>query len=143
MGGVATKGHGKALAMETLRSGKALKKLKEIIEAQGGNPNIAHTDIKPGEHRAELASPADGYVIEFDNKRIVEIARMAGAPIDIGAGVWIHRKKGETVKKGEPLITIFADKGWKLTNALKSAEKDYPLIVEGMLLERVQTFRVF
>ncbi len=143
MGGVAAKGRGKELAMETLRSGKALSKLKEMIEAQGGNPNVKHTDIKPGEHSAELASPADGYVIEFDNKRIVEIARIAGAPNDKGAGVWIHRKKGETVKKGEPLITIFADKSWKLTNALKSAEKEHPIIVEGMLLERVQPFRVF
>jgi AMP phosphorylase len=142
MGGVASRGRGKDIALETLRSGKALKKLKEIIEIQGGNPNITHTDIKPGEHKAELASPADGYVIEFDNKRIVEIARLAGAPIDIGAGVWIHRKKGETVKKGEPLITIFADKSWKLTSAIKSAEKDNPLIVEGMLLERVQTYKM-
>ncbi len=143
MGGVAVKGRGKELAMETLRSGKALKKLKEIIEGQGGNPNIVHTDIKPGENRSEIASPADGYVIEFDNARIVEIARLAGAPVDKGAGVWIHKKKGETVKKGEPLFTVFADKGWKLTNALKSAEKENPIIVEGMLLERVQTFRVF
>lgn len=143
MGGVAVKGRGKELAMETLRSGKALKKLKEIIEAQGGNPNVTHSDIKPGEHRSEIASPADGYVIEFDNARIVEIARLAGAPVDKGAGVWIHKKKGETVKKGEPLFTVFADKGWKLTNALKSAEKANPIIVEGMLLERVQTFRVF
>ncbi|MGB8217873.1 MAG: AMP phosphorylase [Candidatus Methanoperedens sp.] len=142
MGGAAVKGRGKELAMETLRSGKAHNKLKEIIEAQGGNPKITHTDIKPGEHKGDLTSPADGYIIEFDNKRIVEIARIAGAPIDKGAGVWIHRKKGEIVKKGEPLFTIFADKGWKLDNALKSAEKDYPLIVEGMLLERVQTFKV-
>jgi AMP phosphorylase len=142
MGGASARGQGKETAMETLRSGKAFTKLKEIIEAQGGNPNITHIDIKAGENRADLASPADGYVIEFDNKRIVEIARIAGAPIDKGAGVWIHRKKGETVNKGDPLITIFADKSWKLTNALKSAEKDYPIIVEGMLLERVQTFRV-
>jgi AMP phosphorylase len=142
MGGSAAKGYGKEQAMETLRSGKALKKLKEIIEAQGGNPNIVHTDIKPGEHRADIAAPADGYVIEFDNKRIIEIARIAGAPIDKGAGVWIHRKKGEMVSKGEPLITIFADKSWKLTNAIKNSEKDFPVIVEGMLLERVQTFRV-
>jgi AMP phosphorylase len=142
MGGAAARGQGKEMAMETLRSGKAFTKLKEIIEAQGGNPNITFTDINAGENRADLASPADGYVIEFDNKRIVEIARIAGAPIDIGAGVWIHRKKGETVRKGEPLITIFADKSWKLTNALKSAEKDNPIIVEGMLLERVQTLRV-
>lgn len=114
-----------------------------IIEAQGGNPNIVHTDIKPGVHRAELAPPADGYVIEFDNKRIVEIARMAGAPIDIGAGVWIHRKKGETVKKGEQLITIFADKGWKLTNALKSAEKDNPIIVKACFLSGFRPSRFF
>lgn len=143
MGGIAAKGRGKNLAMETLRSGRALGKLKEMIEAQGGDPNVTYKDIKPGEHSAELASPADGYVIEFDNKRIVEIARTAGAPTDRGAGVWIHRKKGETVKKGEPLVTIYSDKGWKLDNALKSAEKDYPIIVEGMLLERVQPFRVF
>ncbi len=143
MGGAAAKGHGKDQAMETLRSGKALNKLRESREAQGGNPKVVHTDIKPGEHRAELASPAEGYVIEFDNKRIVEIARIAGAPIDKGSGVWIHKKKGEIVKKGEPLITIFADKSWKLTNALKSAEKDFPIIVEGMLLEHVQAMRVF
>jgi AMP phosphorylase len=143
MGGAAGRGQGKEKAMETLQSGKAFTKLKEIIEAQGGNPNITFTDINAGENRADLASPADGYVIEFDNKRIVEIARIAGAPADKGAGVWIHKKKGELVKKGEPLITIFADKSWKLTSALKSAEKDYPIIVEGMLLERVQTFRVF
>ena len=142
MGGAAAKGHGKDQALETLRSGKALLKLKEIIEVQGGNPKITYTDIKPGEHGEELLSPADGYVIEFDNKRIIEIARIAGAPTDTGAGVWIHKKKGEQVKKGEPLITIFSDKSWKLTNAIKSAQKDYPLIVEGMLLERVQPYRV-
>lgn len=140
MGGAAPKGKGKELAMETLSSGKALKKLKEIIEAQGGDPGIGYKDIRPGEHKAELKSPADGYVIEFDNKRIVEIARLAGAPGDQGAGVWIHRKKGEMVRKGEPLITIFADKSWKLANSLKIAEKEHPIIVEGMLLERVQPF---
>jgi len=63
MGGVATKGQGKDIAMETLRSGKAFSKLKEIIEAQGGNPNITHTDIKPGEHKGDLFSPAMGYVL--------------------------------------------------------------------------------
>ncbi|TAN36431.1 MAG: AMP phosphorylase, partial [Candidatus Methanoperedens sp.] len=40
MGGAAARGQGKEMAMETLRSGKAFTKLKEIIEAQGGNPNI-------------------------------------------------------------------------------------------------------
>lgn len=139
MGEVAHKGEGKELAMETLRSGKALKKLKEIIKAQGGDPNITHSDLVPGKYKGELAAPADGYVIEFDNKRIVEIARLAGAPADKGAGVWINRKKGELVRKGEPLITIYSEKKWKLDNALINAEKDHPIIVEGMLLERIES----
>ena len=42
----------------------------------------------------------------FYNKRLVELARMAGAPADKKAGVIIHKKMGERVKKGEPLITI-------------------------------------
>ena len=138
MGGVAQKGQGKELAMETLRSGKALKKLKEIIKAQGGDPNITHKDLIPGKYKGVIDSTADGYVIEFDNKRIVEIARLSGAPADKGAGVWINRKKGELVRKGEPLITIYSDKKWKLDNAIKSAERDNPIIVEGMLLERVK-----
>lgn len=142
MGGVAIKGRGKELAMETLRSGKALSKLREIIEAQGGNPDVTYKDLIPGKHKGEISSPADGYVIEFDNKRIVEIARLAGAPIDKGAGVWINRKKGELVRKGEPLITIYSEKDWKLNNALKSAQKDNPIIVEGMLLERVKGLSV-
>ncbi|MFU8767577.1 MAG: thymidine phosphorylase, partial [Candidatus Methanoperedens sp.] len=125
-----------------LRSGKALSKLREIIEVQGGNPDVTYKDLIPGKHKGEISSPADGYVIEFDNKRIVEIARLAGAPIDKGAGVWINRKKGELVRKGEPLITIYSEKDWKLNNALKSAQKDNPIIVEGMLLERVKGLSV-
>jgi AMP phosphorylase len=62
MGGVAAKGHGKEQAMETLRSGKAFKKLKEIIEAQ---VEIEYSSYRhqSGEHKADIAAPADGYVI--------------------------------------------------------------------------------
>ena len=47
------------------------------------------------------------------------------------------KKKGETVKKDEPILTIHAEKEWKLTNAINSAKKDLPIIVEGMLLETI------
>jgi len=136
MGGIAPKGQGKEYAMEILRKGKALEKLRQMIEAQGGDPKISYKDIKVGSHRQDLLSPADGYVVEFDNKHLTEIARMAGAPTDKGAGVWIHKKKGETVKRDEPVVTLFAEKEWKLTNALKEAHQNLPIIVEGMLLER-------
>jgi len=138
MGGAAGKGEGRNMAYEILKSGKALAKLREIIEIQGGNPDVTVSDIPIGDKTAQIMAPANGYVVEFHNKRIVEIARLAGAPNDKGAGVLIHKKKGETVKKDEPILTIHAEKEWKLTNAINSAKKNLPIIVEGMLLETVQ-----
>jgi AMP phosphorylase len=136
MGGVAGKGEGYAGADDILTSGKALKKLTEIIDAQGGNPNIKSEDIQIGEHFEEILSPNSGYIVAFYNKRIVEIARLAGAPADKKAGVLIHRKMGEIVKKGEPLLTIYSSTAGDLDDAVKDAKRATPIVVEGMLLER-------
>jgi AMP phosphorylase len=141
MGGVALRGEGSRMAEEILNSGRAHKKLMEIIESQGGNPEIKSGEIHICEHQQEVLAPNTGYVVAFDNKRIVEIARTAGAPMDKGAGVIIHKKMGELVKKGEPLMTICASTDWDLECAtkecaLREAQKAVPIIVEGMLLER-------
>jgi AMP phosphorylase len=141
MGGVAARGQGNELAMETLKNGKALAKLRQIIEVQGGNPDVTYKDITPGEYTAEITAPANGYVLEFKNKRVVQIARLAGAPNDKGAGVLINKKQGEPVKKGEPVLIIHAEKKNKLETALQNAQRDSPIVVEGMLLERVQSFK--
>jgi AMP phosphorylase len=137
MGGTAPRDHGKDLAIETLRSGKALEKMKQIIEAQGGDPNIKSDDIQVGKYTADIFASADGYVMEFDNKWIIEIARLAGAPNDKGAGLAIHKKMGEQVKKGDSILTIYAEKEFKLETALTTAQRTNPIIVEGMLLRRI------
>ena len=85
-------------------SGKAHDKLMQIIEAQGGDPKVKSEDIIIGENCEDILAPAAGYVVAFFNKRLVEVARIAGAPSDQKAGVIIHKKMGEMVKKGEPLI---------------------------------------
>ncbi|MFB3765468.1 MAG: AMP phosphorylase [Methanotrichaceae archaeon] len=136
MGGVAGRGDGYKAAEEILTSGKAHKKLMEIIEAQGGNPNVKSEEIQVGDHCEDILSPTSGYVVAFYNKRLVELARMAGAPSDKKAGVIIHKKMGEQVKKGEPLITICSSSDWELDSAVKDAKKQMPIVVEGMLLER-------
>ncbi len=138
MGGAASRGDGRDMAYEILKSGKALEKMREIIEIQGGDPGITSSDISIGDKTAQIFAQSDGYIVEFHNKRIVEIARLAGAPNDKGAGVLIHKKKGETVKKDEPILSIYSEKEWKLTNAINSAKKDSAIIVEGMLLETVR-----
>jgi AMP phosphorylase len=137
MGGAAPANRGKEFALETLRNGKALEKMKQIIEAQGGDPNIKSDDIQVGKCTADIFASADGYVIEFDNKWIIEIARLAGAPNDKGAGVAIHKKMGEQVKKGDSILTIYAEKEFKLETALATAQRTNPIVVEGMLLRRI------
>jgi AMP phosphorylase len=137
MAGKAPRGGGTAAAHDLLVKGKALEKLREIIEIQGGDPTVKSSDIVPGEHQFVINSPSSGYVIEMNNRSLITLARTAGAPHDRGAGILLHVKKGNMVKAGDPLFTIFADRNWRLQNALEEGRRLMPIIVEGMLLDRV------
>jgi len=137
MSGKAARGTGAAMAQEILSSGKALEKFRQIIEIQGGDPKVKSDDIVPGEHQFVVKSPVSGYVIEMNNQSLITLARMAGAPHDRGAGILLHAKKGKLIKAGEPLFTIYADRDWRLQKALEEGRHLMPVIVEGMLLDRV------
>jgi len=137
MSGKAARGSGAQMAQEILSKGKALEKFRQIIEIQGGDPNVKSEDIVPGEHQFVINSPASGYVIEMNNTSLITLARMAGAPHDRGAGILLHAKKGTLIKAGEPLFTIYADREWRLQKAIEEGRHLMPVIVEGMLLDRV------
>lgn len=107
---------------EILKSGKANKKLREIIEAQGGDPKIKPEDIPVGQKKIKIKSNTSGKVLWINNHFITRIARMAGAPKDKGAGILLHRKLGDPVKKGDVLFEIYAEKNYKLKMALKIFE---------------------
>jgi len=137
MAGKAARGQGYAMAEGLLSSGKALEKLRQIIEIQGGNPKVRSGEIVPGEHRFVVNAPLEGYVVELNNRSLITMARAAGAPHDRGAGLVIHAKKGTKVKQGEPIITIYAERSWRLQKAVEIGRQLVPVLVEGMLLGRV------
>ncbi|NOY11267.1 MAG: AMP phosphorylase [Archaeoglobi archaeon] len=139
MAGLTSSGY--EMAKELFVNGKSLEKFRQIVEAQGGDGNVKSDDIQLGEERYVIESKFEGAVVDVINSRIVKIARLAGAPKDKGAGVYIHKKRGEVVKPGEPLITIYAEKGWKLNNAVEFAVENPPVIVSGMILERYPSFK--
>lgn len=114
---------GKKLALATLESGSAEKKMRKIVAAQGGNSEIKPDDIPVGDQQFTHCSNRDGYLLWIDNTSIVEIARLAGAPKDKGAGVLFHRKIGDKVVKDEPLFTVYAERNLKLQRALDELEK--------------------
>ena len=134
------KNHG--VALEILKSGKAEKKMREIIEAQGGNPEIKPDDIVIGSKFADIKSEIDGKVLWIKNSAIVSIARTAGAPKDRGAGIYLKAKVGDSVRKGDTLFTIYSDNYMRLNDAIYLAEELKPMVIgkhfeEKMLLEKV------
>ncbi|MGQ4891186.1 MAG: thymidine phosphorylase [Candidatus Njordarchaeia archaeon] len=138
----AAPGSGQNIAKEILTSKKALKKMKQIIEAQGGDPNIKSSDISVGTYTEEIPSPVDGYVARIDNKAIMAIVRAAGAPEDKGAGVIVPKKGGRYVKKGETILKIFAENEARLDNAVNLAQNLQPIVIEGMIRRRIHHLQV-
>ncbi len=128
---------GSKTALQLIQNGEALKKFRQIIEIQGGNPDVKSDDVIPGEYEFVVKAPATGYVIELNNRSLISLARTAGAPHDRGAGLLLHAKKGSRVKAGEPIFTIYADRSWRLQKAIEEGRSLMPVVVEGMLLDRV------
>lgn len=99
-----TGGRGYAQALELLASGKALATMERLIEAQGRQG----ATFKVGALKHEVLSQEDGTVAAIDCHLMARIARLAGAPMDKGAGIDLLRKAGEPVRRGEPLYRIHA-----------------------------------
>jgi AMP phosphorylase len=140
MTGYAFKGEGSKIAMEILKSGRALKKFREIIEQQGGNPNVRPDDIPVGKYKYEVTAESDGYVTLVDNTLINAIGRAAGAPLEKGAGLMLYAKQGYKVEKGQVLMEIYAERATKLQEAISICNSSRPIVVEGMLLSTYPEF---
>jgi thymidine phosphorylase len=97
-------GGGHAWAREILESGQALAAMERIIDGQGRNP----ARQVPGELTAEIPAPSSGWITAIDCFRIGRIARLAGAPMDKGAGIDLLAKLGDKVERGQPLYRIHA-----------------------------------
>lgn len=132
---------GQALAAEIIRSGKAEKKLREIIFEQGGDSEIKPEDIKIGDYGLDICSEKNGFVLWINNAALTDVVRGAGSPKDKGAGVQLCKKIGDSVKKGEKLLTIYAEKMRKLERARKVFEGEKIIGVGKrmeMLIEEVK-----
>ena len=141
LAGKANRGEGADVALEILQSGKALKKFLEIIEVQGGKSDVTSEKITAGEHFYVVRADCNGYVIELNNYSLITIARAAGAPSDHGAGLYLHAKQGTSLSKGDPIFTIYADRKWRLEKAIEVGRRLRPVMVEGMLIDRVPNVR--
>jgi AMP phosphorylase len=119
----------RGVAEDMIDSGKAMKKMREIIGAQGGNPEVKPEDLPVGPEVVEVHSEHAGKVLWISTDDIVRIAREAGTPKEKGAGVILHAKLGDTVHKDDVLFEIYAERSSKLTSALELAKQLTPIVL--------------
>lgn len=116
-------------AIEILDSGSAYKKFKEIIKAQGGKPSIQPGDIKLGNFTHNVKSSKKGFINEINNDNISKLARIAGAPKDKGAGIYLNVHRHDKIKKGDILFTVYSQSKKRMKYALDFLKHNNPILI--------------
>ena len=122
---------GKRMAKKALSSGQAFEKFKEMVQAQGGDiryvehPEFFERDAFEG----EVLAAEDGFLSWMDTEKIGVAAGLLGAGretkdsvIDMSAGIYLKKKIGDTVKKGEPIAICYAGTKEKLNRGMAMFE---------------------
>lgn len=122
---------GKRMAKKALSSGQAFEKFKEMVQAQGGDiryvehPEFFERDAFEG----EVLATEDGFLSGMDTEKIGVAAGLLGAGretkdsvIDMSAGIYLKKKIGDIVKKGEPIAICYAGTKEKLNRGMAMFE---------------------
>ncbi|MBM7689717.1 pyrimidine-nucleoside phosphorylase [Enterococcus ureilyticus] len=106
------------LLQGVIKDGSALVKFKQFIKNQGGDPDwIENPTLLPqARFEIEVIADSDGFVTEIVADNIGVAAMKLGAgretkeeDIDLAVGLILRKKVGDPVKKGDSLVTIFAN----------------------------------
>jgi pyrimidine-nucleoside phosphorylase len=100
---------------EIINSGKAIEKLKLLIQIQGGDPEIVDSieKLPKAKYHIEVKSMSEGYVSSIDAESIGISAMLLGAgrktkedKIDFSAGISMKKKVGDKVITGDALCIL-------------------------------------
>ena len=119
------------VAQRKLLDGSGYQKLKEVIHAQGGNPQVLDRfELLPNATGVrEISSPRGGYVSAIDAEYIGQASGMIGAgrdtkedTIDPAVGVILEVKVGQKVESGAVLCRIYHTKEERIDEAAEMIE---------------------
>jgi pyrimidine-nucleoside phosphorylase len=119
------------VAQQKLLDGSGYRKLKEVIAAQGGNPQVLDRfDMLPNATGArEITSPRGGYISAIEAESIGNASQMIGAgrdtkedAIDPAVGVILEVKVGQKVEAGSVLCRLYYTNEERLEEAADMVE---------------------
>ncbi|MCA1583333.1 MAG: thymidine phosphorylase [Acidobacteria bacterium] len=121
-----------AQVRHALRSGAATAKLRALIARQGGDARVVDdmTRLPQAARRLTVQAEDSGTVARMDAEMIGRASMLLGAgrdrvdaPIDHAAGIVLHRKPGEPVRAGDPLMDLHFNDDQRLDEARLLAGK--------------------
>src|SRR5215475_7247988 len=127
---------GRALAVEMVRTGKALEKFRECVRLQGGNPKVIDdTSLLPSARgRLDVKSAASGFIADINCLDLgIALAMIGGGrekkedKLDLGVGLEFHKRIGNAVQAGEPLVTISYNADAQIEAAQKMIAASYQI----------------
>jgi len=107
------------ILQEAIASGKALEKMKTFVQAQGGDVRVIEDPerLPKAKYQTALKAEKAGWVEAIVAEKIGHAAMLLGAgrttkdsAIDLSVGIVLHKKVGDRVEKGEPLLTVHANR---------------------------------
>lgn len=116
------------LATEQLESGKAWAKMQSIIKAQNGNPEITSETLNLGKHTYDIVAEKNGKMQSINLHDVNAICRKLGCPIVDEAGMYLHKKTGSQIQKGEVIATLYALDETKLKNGIERFNEKSPFV---------------
>jgi thymidine phosphorylase len=121
---------------EHLRNGVAMDVWNRMIAAQGGDPSAP---LPVSKHQDVVYAEADGVLVTLDALSVGVASWRLGAgrarkedPVQAGAGIRLHAKPGEVVRRGQPLMTLLSDDEERFARARESLEGG-----GGIVLDRI------
>ena len=122
--------------LESIRSGLAIKKFKEMVKNQGGDISYIENPkkFKSAKYILEVESDRNGIVKELNAEDIGRVACFLGAgrikkdeKIDMAAGIILNKKVHDYVEEGDCLCEVHCDDEKKAKEAVKELEKIFKI----------------
>lgn len=101
-----------------IKSGKALEKFKDLISAQSGDCSVINNydKFELPQFKIECESKKSGYIQNINASNVARALEVLGGSrdktlgvIDYSVGLYLNKKSGEYVNKGETLYTIYSN----------------------------------
>ncbi|MGL5087489.1 MAG: pyrimidine-nucleoside phosphorylase [Clostridium sp.] len=117
---------GKTMLLENINNGKGLEKLKEFVQAQGGNTECIddYSKFKKAKYIVEVKCDKSGIISKINAEAFGLIAMELGAGratkdsvIELEVGIVLNKKRGDKVEKGDVLAYIHSNKEDKIEKA--------------------------